>query len=62
MIRISEVVEPIIFRIPISFLRYWLSNTTSPNTPTIEMNTAIKLNKVISELRFSSFSYKVFNT
>ena len=53
---ISSVVEPNTLRIPISFFRYSLLNTTKPNTPTTEIKIAIKLNKVINELRLLSFS------
>ena len=42
---ISSVVEPNTLRIPISFFRYSLSNTTKPNTPTTEIKIAIKLNE-----------------
>ena len=54
--KISPVVDPNTLRTAISFRLYSLSNTTRPNTPTIEIKIATRLNKVIKEPIFNSFS------
>ena len=54
----SITVAPNTFRIPISFRLYSLSNKTTPNTPTKDTNTAIKLKNKICLPSSSSFWYK----
>ncbi len=54
----SITVAPNTFRIPISFRLYSLSNKTTPNTPTKDTNTAIKLKNKICLPSSSCFCYK----